>query len=943
MASFTDKIPTFNPYVQQLPVDAMVQVGMYKQQKYEEGIQKIQSNIDNVAGMDIARDVDKKYLQSKLNQLGNNLTAVAAGDFSNFQLVNSVNGMTNQISKDENIRTAVSSTSIIRKEQSLMNDDRKSGKLTPDNEYHFNNKLNKYISNEELGVGFNEQYVKHFDVDKFAQETFDKVKPDGFSYDQIYQLGANGRPLTDAKGNLIYSPTMTRMEKEGIFPPKVKATLEQIFSDPRVGQQLDITGQYNYRGLDSNQLSQKIIKQKESVIGEYQIQLNDFILQKSMGKDVQTDIDNLTSKMATTASSYDNYASLANTNPEGVRGALYKDDISSRYTTMFGQIKDKSQVMENPGWNQNWKMQIEANEQSRFAQTLRQQKIAHADDVEYKYAALAQQKELTTLAINAKGKGKTTLGGSDGGLGTGPGGTPSEQAAQSAAIETMRVQATDFENAANDYSNASNSFIWETIFSKIPNNHTKLKGLMDKGMKREAAINLMIDNSAKSSGQTSEEYKSHWSNKASVEYKKLTPEQQSALPLIADTYNAFKNSKRIFDSQLIVNQKIQKQTQAELGEVGKKIAMTDVKPQTITYKDKTYKLDKQDMLDLAIYKKGNLGFMQSIFGGDDASLLEQESKFALARLTKRGKADVAEAYLKDNENVDVDSNGKATRMQGQGFWGSIKGLADIPDRLRYQSEGWGGTTRNWGQAYSVEGILNDEVYSKGIKRKAEIIQEHYNIHPNRNINIMTGDTETDKGTMAQLKRWAGEAVTGAGNLSPDYKDFSSSLKGDISDLTLGARTIFDENNMPMVEVISYGTDGTRKAGITLQPDQATNIGIDLGTLYESKETSALRNKLNFNNYQTSIGDPSQRSTYINEDAYYDKTDFPGMKGNKTFDVQSHILYNNGKYYPFLYVSDGKTTPNPIQLNGDENLENLLTSLKTVVTPNFVKSLLTTPN
>ena len=84
MASWTDKIPTFNPYVQQLPVEAMVQVGMQKQKQYDEGIQKIQTNIDNVAGLDIAKDSDRVYLQSKLNQLGNDVRTFAAGDFSNF-------------------------------------------------------------------------------------------------------------------------------------------------------------------------------------------------------------------------------------------------------------------------------------------------------------------------------------------------------------------------------------------------------------------------------------------------------------------------------------------------------------------------------------------------------------------------------------------------------------------------------------------------------------------------------------------------------------------------------------------------------------------------------------------------------------------------------------------------------------------------------------------
>lgn len=937
MASWTDKIPTFNPYVAQLPVDAMVQVGMYKQKQYDEGIQKIQTNIDNIAGLDVIRDVDKVYLQSKLNQLGNDLKGVAAGDFSNFQLVNSVNGMTNQIVKDKNVQTAISSTAWARKEQAIMEEDRKNGKLTPDNEYHFNSKLSNWINDDKVGVGFNQRYVQHFDIDKFARETFDAVKPDGFSYDQIYQLDANGKPMKDARGNLIYSPTMTRMEKEGIFPAKVKATLEQIFSDPRVGQQLNITGQYNYRGLDANQLAQKVSAQRTSVISAYEDQIHELTLQKSMGKNVQADIDDLEAKIATVNSAYDEYANSALVNPDAVRGALYKDDVSARYTTMFGQIKDKTQVMENPAWNQQWKMQIEANAQSRWAQDFRQRKLQHADDMTYKYAALAQAKELAILAAKSKGK---KLGDVGDGEGYGPGAEPTEQGAQSAAIEVIRVQNAKFEEAANNFSNASDGFIWETVFSKIPSNATKLNGLMAKGMKRDAAISLMINNAAKNAGQTPEQFKTYWSDRATTEYNKLTPEQKAERPIIGDTYQAYRNSKRIFESELTVKQQIDKQTKVELGEVGQKIAMADFKPQTITYKDKKYTLTKEDMLDLAIYKKGDLGFMQSLFGGDEAKALEQESKMALSRLQKRGKGALAEAYLEDNENVHIDSNGKATKVENLSFWQSAKNLAKLPNRIMYESER--GPARNWSQVQAVEGIMNNQAYSEGIKKKAEIIQQHYNIAPNRNIDIMTGDNETDRGTLAKLKRWGAESVTGAGNLSPDYEDFNKSLSNNPNENNIGARTIFDENNNPMVEVVSYDSEGKRKAGITLQPDQAVKIGIDLGTLYESREASALRNKLNYNNYQSSAGDPSQVSTYISGDSWYDKTDFPQMRNNTTFDVQSNVVFSNGKYYPFLYVSDGKRR-SVKQLDGDENLENVLTTLKTAVNPTLVKGLLTTPN
>lgn len=934
MASWTDKIPTFNPYVAQLPVEAMVQVGMQKQKQYDEGIQKIQTNIDNIAGLDVIRDVDKVYLQSKLNQLGNDLRGVAAGDFSNFQLVNSVNGMTNQIVKDKNVQTAVSSTAWARKEQAMMEDDRKNGKLTPDNEYHFNNKLNNWISDDKVGVGFNQRYVQHFDVDKFVRESFDAIKPDEFSFDQIYQLDANGKPMKDGRGNLIYSPTMTRMEKEGIFPPKVKATLEQIFSDARVGQQLNITGQYNYRGLDANQLAQKISSQRTSVISGYEDQIHELTLQRSMGKNVQSDIDNLEAKIATVNSAYDDYANSALSNPEAIRGALYKDDVSARYTTMFGQIKDKTQVMENPAWNQQWKMQIEANAQSRWAQDFRQRKIQHADDMGYKYTALAQQKELAIMNIKAKGKGKT-LGDGSVDEGYGPGGEPTEQAAQSAAIETIRVQNAKFEEASNNFSNASDGFIWETVFGKIPANATKLNKLMSGGMKRDEAISLMINNAAKNSGQTPEEYKSRWTTKATTEYNKLTPEQKAARPIIGDTYQAFRSSQRIFESELTVKQRIDEQTKVELGEVGKKLAMTDFKPQTITYKDKKYTLTKDDMLDLAIYKKGDLGFVQSLFGGDEAKALEQESKMAFSRLQKRGKGALAEAYIDDNEDVIIDSNGKATKVEG-----GLGSPSKIFNAIRYQSER--GPSRNWSQVHNVEGIINNQEYTEGIKKKAEIIQQHYGIAPNRNIGIMTGDLETDRGTLAKLKRWGSESVTGAGNLSPDYEDFNESLSNNPSENNIGARTIFDENNNPMVEVISYDGKGKRKAGLTLQPDQALKIDINLGTLYENKEASALRNKLNFNNYQSSAGDPTQVSTYISGDSWYDKTDFPMMKNNTTFDVQSNVVFSKGKYYPFLYVSDGKRR-SVKQLDGDENLENVLTTLKTAVNPTLVQGLLTIPN
>ena len=83
MASYTDKAPTFSPYVAQKPVEIMAKVGMQKQAQYEQGYKKIQDSIDNIAGLDIVRPQDKAHLQTKLNELGTKLQGVAAADFSN--------------------------------------------------------------------------------------------------------------------------------------------------------------------------------------------------------------------------------------------------------------------------------------------------------------------------------------------------------------------------------------------------------------------------------------------------------------------------------------------------------------------------------------------------------------------------------------------------------------------------------------------------------------------------------------------------------------------------------------------------------------------------------------------------------------------------------------------------------------------------------------------
>ncbi len=197
MASFTDQISQFNPYIQELPIEEMVKVGMYKQQQYDAGVQKIQSYVDNIAGLAVSKPQHKQYVQSQLNELGNKLKTVAAADFSNQQLVNSVGGMAGQILKDPIVQNAVYSTKVIQKGYQDMEAARKAGKSSKDNEDYYEAKIAEWYNNPDLKSPFSGKFTQLTDVNKKLIELGDNLKKNApeFSIDNPFVRDNNGKEL----------------------------------------------------------------------------------------------------------------------------------------------------------------------------------------------------------------------------------------------------------------------------------------------------------------------------------------------------------------------------------------------------------------------------------------------------------------------------------------------------------------------------------------------------------------------------------------------------------------------------------------------------------------------------------------------------------------------------------------------------------------------------
>lgn len=341
MASWTDIIPKFNPYIQQLPVDAMVKVGMEKQKRYDEGLQKIQTQIEQVAGLDVIRDVDKKYLQSKLNELGNNLRSVAAGDFSNFQLVNSVGGMTKQIVKDGNIQNAVSSTAWYRKQAAEMEKAISEGKASVENIYDFNEKAGRWINSGNVGESFRDRYTPYVDVKKKALETIKALHPKLRQYDVPFEMNADGSVNTKA-----IADAMKRYKIEGIDENQIKQAIIANLS-PEDYNQLSISAKYQFRDVSPEQLVERAQSnyksQKENALSklEYLKQQRGIVSNPTEVDQIDAMINNLENLLGkdgvpgTLDEELKNNIELAKNNPDAVKTNIYKDGFIRGFANAF--------------------------------------------------------------------------------------------------------------------------------------------------------------------------------------------------------------------------------------------------------------------------------------------------------------------------------------------------------------------------------------------------------------------------------------------------------------------------------------------------------------------------------------------------------------------------------------------------------------------------------
>jgi hypothetical protein len=410
MASWTDRVPpVFNPYIQEAPIDQMVAVGMQKQQQYDQGLQRIQSEIDRVAGLEIVRPQDREYLQSKLNDLGSKLRTVAAGDFSNFQLVNSVAGMAGKVAKDENVINAVQSTAQRKKLMQRMQTDVEKGNYNPANQLVFNESDTKWFNDPNVGAGYTGRYKTPHDVWAKIKNISDAVGIDEKTAQELFRVDSLGRRQYDKDGNPIWDNIMVEKTLKGKDASKILSAFEAGL-DAADYEQLGIEGIYKYRGASPEALKEMVIAStnervqfnngkiemlKLSLSEENNKKQKDVQLIESISKQIEY-FQNQNSKFI---SSRDNALQVADSNPDSLKASMFTNDYLSTMARTLSSQDITTKYSVNPLFTVSMEM-------SKFNQSVKEweteQRWKQREDAR---AQLKLPYEIAKLQREAEGEG----------------------------------------------------------------------------------------------------------------------------------------------------------------------------------------------------------------------------------------------------------------------------------------------------------------------------------------------------------------------------------------------------------------------------------------------------------------------------------------------------------------------------------------------------------
>lgn len=323
-------------YTSPVDLNLLGKVLQYKQAQFDAGVNKVQSTIDSVASLDVVKDVDRQYLNSKLNSLVETANNIGGADFSDPNVVNQIAGLSSQIYSDDKIINAVANTKKFRYVQGFYKDlkEKKPKDWNPANEWFDMNKFSGWLSDGQVGTSAEANAGSVTPQVKY-EEDWQKM------FDKITQAANVTTEITD-KG-LMYRIDTHKV----VSPERIWETASKMLT-PSQRQQLGIEGRYTFNALPVSELAKAYNQETYKKVGDATAVLNDYRA-KYKGSTAISDQEKYQKLIAEKESEINSLLAPVRRGADQIKENLYINDKLKGLQARYAFQQSNSKIQANSG------------------------------------------------------------------------------------------------------------------------------------------------------------------------------------------------------------------------------------------------------------------------------------------------------------------------------------------------------------------------------------------------------------------------------------------------------------------------------------------------------------------------------------------------------------------------------------------------------------------
>jgi predicted DNA-binding ArsR family transcriptional regulator len=332
-----------------MPWQELVKVGLQKEQQYTQGVDEVQSSIDQYTKLPITREVTRQYLGGKVRELTDVINKYAGEDFSNPDVISQLTRLGEPITRDTNIINEVRFTKEGQRRTEALKA-LKPGQRSAANDHYFMKDYYDWANSTDIkatmstGKEYKEYQdlsKKWLDIYKAAKEQTNKKVYDSISGEWVIHTEESG--MDEQKVRDLFLGSLNASEKEQL---QIDAWYDNQVKGPQASFKL-----YNSHYQDVKATTDNVLPQLESSLAELQDLYAKTADPETKSKMEQTRQKLQSAKIANSiAVKKLSMGYTPDTLPESEYQQLYINNYVNDLSNAYAYRQEEQTLKENPAW-----------------------------------------------------------------------------------------------------------------------------------------------------------------------------------------------------------------------------------------------------------------------------------------------------------------------------------------------------------------------------------------------------------------------------------------------------------------------------------------------------------------------------------------------------------------------------------------------------------------